>query len=443
MSSIAVVGAGRWGKNHIKTLSEIGHLGGIIETDSTKKKEFQKLYPDVPFYNTVQETLDSDFNGYVVATPAPTHFEVTRFLIENNKNVLVEKPIALKSEHAKILVDMAEQNNVKLMVGHVLLYHPAIRKIKEMLTDGAIGKLQYMYSNRLNLGTVRTEENILWSFAPHDVSIFQYFVGQMPSSSISEGGTFLQPGVHDSTVTILHYPDNVVAHIFVSWLHPFKEHRLVVIGSKGMISFEDSSAKKELLFYEKGIDWIKGEPIMRDGAIKKIKYDHKMPLTEELLHFVDCIDNSKTPLTDARLGMDVLTILEKAQKSLTKQRVDSSVARKEKNYFIHETAGIGDNVKIGKGTKVWHNSQIQSGAVIGEDCVIGHNCFVGSKAKLGKGVKLESNIDVWDLVTLEDYVFVGPSAVFTNDINPRAGIQNQNIHNTDNGYQHWSKKEHL
>ncbi len=422
MAKIAVVGAGKWGKNHIKTLNDLGHLGGIVEAVAEKREEFRKLYPQSKVFDTIGNSLAEKFDGYVVATPAETHFDITRRLLENNKHVLVEKPITLKSADAETLVKLSENKGLKLMVGHILLYHPAIQKIKQLLEAGAIGKLQYIYSNRLNLGTVRSEENILWSFAPHDISIFQYFVGDMPTSVNSDGGIFLQPNVHDTTMTILHYPNNIVAHIFVSWLHPFKEHRLVVIGSKGMISFEDSAAKKELLLYEKGIDWIQGKPVLRDGLTKPIEYENKMPLNEELLHFVDCIENNKTPLTNAKAGMNVLTVLEQAQKCLSSESPVKSVeAKKEqKEFFVHETSTVAEGAQVGKGTKVWHNSQVQAGAQLGENCMLGHNCFVGGAAKLGNGVKLECNIDVWDLVTLEDYVFVGPSAVFTNDNNPRS-----------------------
>jgi len=370
----------------------------------------------VPVFASVQESLRAELDGYVVATPAASHFAVAKFLLEQGKHLLVEKPIALSAKEGMALAELAERNRCKLMVGHVLLYHPAIRKIKELLEQGALGRLQYMYSNRLNLGTVRTEENILWSFAPHDISIFQYFVGQMPETVVCEGGIFLQPQVHDTTMTVLRYPDNVVAHIFVSWLHPFKEHRLVVIGSKGMVSFEDSSARKELLFYEKGIDWVAGEPVTREGATKTIDYEKKMPLTEELRHFVECVEQDKEPLTNARVGVEVLHILEMAEASLKKIAPPAP----QRDFYAHESAVVDKGARIGKGTKIWHNSQIQAGAQIGENCVIGHNCFVAGRAVLGNGVKLESNVDVWDLVTLEDYVFAGPSAVFTNDINPRS-----------------------
>ena len=180
----------------------------------------------------------------------------------------------------------------------------------EMLCEGKIGQLQYLYSNRLNLGTVRTEENILWSFAPHDISIFQYLIEDMPVDVQSTGGVFIQPGIHDSTLTVLKYPNNIIGHIFVSWLHPFKEQRLVVIGSKGMFSFEDSSKDKQLLFYEKGIDWIKGEPIKRDGATEVIPYYSAMPLTEEMKYFVNSLDSGRVEIADSQNAIEVLEILE-------------------------------------------------------------------------------------------------------------------------------------
>ena len=145
--------------------------------------------------------------------------------------------------------------------------------MKALIDQGKIGKVQYMYSNRLNLGTVRTEENSLWSFAPHDISLFQYFTGSYPEKVTSTGGAFLQPHIHDTTMTVLEYPNNVKGHIYVSWLHPFKEHRFVIVGSKGMLMYEDSSDDKSLLFYEKGIDFVNGEPIKRDGPTEVIAYD--------------------------------------------------------------------------------------------------------------------------------------------------------------------------
>ena len=313
---ICVIGAGRWGKNHIKTLHSLGCLGGIVDSNSKSLASFAEMYPDAQVYSHYRDAMKAGFDGFTVATPAETHYIIAKDLLENGNHVLVEKPIALSVKDAVELKAIADRNNLKLMVGHVLLFHPAIQAMKAVIKEGKIGRLQYLYSNRLNLGTVRTEENILWSFAPHDISVFQYLIEERPLSIFSEGGAFLQSDIHDTTMTILKYPKNIVGHIFVSWLNPFKEQRLVVIGSKGMLSYDDSSSEKELLFYEKGIDWINGEPVKRDGATESIPYERKMPLTEEMKYFRDHLDEGKITIADSQNAVEVLEVLEQATKSL-------------------------------------------------------------------------------------------------------------------------------
>ena len=422
---VCVVGAGRWGKNHIKTLHKLGCLAGVVETNEESLKLIQEQYPDILHFSNIKDAVQKNFDGFTVATPAETHFGITEFLLQNNKHVLVEKPIALTTEEAKQLKSLADKNKVNLMVGHVLLFHPAIRKIKELIEEGKIGKLEYLYSNRLNLGTVRTEENILWSFAPHDISIFQYLIGSLPEEILSRGGIFLQPNIHDTTMTILKYPNNIVAHIFVSWLHPFKEQRLVVIGSKGMLSFEDSSKEKQLLYYEKGIDWVQGEPVKRDGPTEIIPYDNEMPLTAELRYFVEHLDGSSIEISNGQNAVEVLDILEVATRSLMKEKIkpDKPVEpekEEKKNYFVHPTAVVEDNVEIGEGTKIWYFSHVQSGAKIGKKCVLGQNVNVANNVSIGNFVKIQNNVSVYEGVTLEDYVFCGPSMVFTNILDPRS-----------------------
>lgn len=313
---ICVIGAGRWGKNHIKTLHTLGYLGGIVDKDPKRLEVFKKQFPEIDIFTDYKKAAKNGFSGFTVATPAKTHYKIARYLLELNFPILVEKPITLTAAEAIDLKNMAEEKNVNLMVGHVMLFHPAIRKIKALIQEGKIGKLQYLYSNRLNLGTVRKEENILWSFAPHDISIFQYLTESFPIEVISRGGNFIQPDVDDSTMTVLTYPKNIVGHIFVSWLHPFKEHRLVVVGSKGMISFEDSSKDKDLLFYEKGIDWVGGEPIKRDGPTEKIPYKTTLPLTAELDYFYEHLNGVKPEISDSQNAIEVLRILEMATRSL-------------------------------------------------------------------------------------------------------------------------------
>ena len=243
---ICVVGAGYWGKNHINTLSQLNCLSGVVDKDNDKLNIFKKKYPFIKTYNDIDDSLSDNYNGYVVVTNAHTHFKITKFLIENNQHVLVEKPLTLNSEDAIALHNLAIDKKVNLMVGHVLLFHPAFQKIKSFLENGKLGDLQYIYSNRLNHGIIRSEENVFWSFAPHDIALFQYFTNSFPQKITSRGSDVLQDGVHDTTITTIEYPNNVMGHIFVSWLHPFKEHRFVVVGSKGMIRFEDYIAGKPL-----------------------------------------------------------------------------------------------------------------------------------------------------------------------------------------------------
>ena len=315
--NVCVVGAGYWGKNHIRILHELGFLGGIVESNKETLNRFAEQYPDVKGFLSLNEALqDKSFLGFTVATPAKTHYSVAKQAMEAGKHVLVEKPLALEKKHAEELIHLSEKNNVNLMVGHVLLFHPAIKKIKELINKGKIGKLQYIYSNRLNLGQVRMEENVFWSLAPHDISVFQYFTNSFPTSIHASGSAFLQEGIHDSTLTQLKYPSGVEGHIFVSWLHPFKEHRLVVIGTEAMITFEDSSEGKPLKLYAKKIDMEKGIPEKIDGPVTLIDYEQKMALTEELQYFVSHLDGKKPNIANGKHALEVTKILVWASKQL-------------------------------------------------------------------------------------------------------------------------------
>ena len=189
---VCVVGAGDWGKNHIRVLNEMGCLGGIVDSDQSRIQHFRQFHTDIAFYNDVKDSFEDSFDGYIVATPAATHFQIAKIIIQNRSHLLVEKPLALNVKDASKLNKLAQENEINLMVGHLLLFHPAILKIKQIIGDGAIGELQYLYSNRLNLGTIRSEENILWSFAPHDISIFQFLVKKFPIEVLSRGGCFVQ-----------------------------------------------------------------------------------------------------------------------------------------------------------------------------------------------------------------------------------------------------------
>lgn len=314
----AIVGCGKWGMNHVKTAYNL--LGENLRYacdafDSAKERV--DAVGKIPFTKNLQDILDDvSINAVIIATPAETHYKVAKLCLEHGKNVLIEKPITLFSSEAEELLNLSLNLNLKIMVGHILLFHPAIIKIKEDLESGKLGKLQYIYSNRLNLGTIRSEENILWSFAPHDISIIQFFTESNPTSVNANGARFLQHNIEDTTITHLEYPDNVHAHIFVSWLHPFKEQRLVIIGDRGMYSFEDTLKEGKLKFYPKGFTNVGGVLQKFEGEYQIVDIEPKQALAEEQKHFFNCVKNNQEPKTNGQHALEVLKILELATESL-------------------------------------------------------------------------------------------------------------------------------
>ena len=312
--TVCVIGGGRWGRNHIKTLFEMGNLGGIVESDEQELEKLLQIYP-VEGFKDINDAFLHEFDGFIVATPAETHYNLGREIIERGNNVLIEKPLTLSLDDSREIVELAEKKNVRLMVGHLLLFHPVIRKIKELVDSGKVGQLYYLYSTRLKLGTVRTEENVFWSFAPHDISVLDFIIGKPSIEIRAIGGKYLQDGIEDFVMTQLIYPDNIRAHIFVSWLHPFKEQRLVVIGSEGMISFDDASEDKRIHFYNKRIDIENGIPRIHENADETIGYAGSQPLHNELQYFIDNLDNN-IEIADGMSGLEVVRVLEKVQELL-------------------------------------------------------------------------------------------------------------------------------
>jgi len=319
MINLAIIGTGRWGMNHLKTAVSLIDASSITVCDANPKtkEKISAVNDKIKFTTDLDEILNNPaINACIISTPAETHYEIAKKCLIAKKHCLVEKPITLYSYEAEELLSLSQKSNLKLMVGHVLLYHPALQKIKAAVVNGKIGKLQYIYSNRLNLGAIRSEENILWSFAPHDISIIQYLINDNPKKIFAKGLDILQNNIEDTTITYLEYPNNVHAHIFVSWLHPFKEQRMVVIGEKGMYVFEDSLKAEKLKFYEKGFRFRNGVIEKFENDYKLVDYEDKSPLTEEQKHFYSCIKNNKQPLTDGKHALEVLRILEQATKSL-------------------------------------------------------------------------------------------------------------------------------
>ena len=319
--NLAIIGCGRWGYNHVKTAYQLlgSNLKLVCDSDKDVINKIREISPAISLTTDYNDLFDDEVvNCVIIATPPGTHYKIAKKCLENGKHVLVEKPITLIARDAKDLLRIARENNKILMVGHVLLYHPAVMKIKQEIERGRIGKIHYIYSNRLNLGTVRSEENILWSFAPHDISVIQYLTESYPIYVDAKGTSFLQHSIEDTTLTYLVYPNNIHAHIFVSWLHPFKEHRLIIVGSRGMIVFEDSSKQDKLKFYPNGFKDNDGHYVKFEGEYETITYDDVPPLTNEHKNFYKAIIKNTQPLADGQHAAEVLDILEKAQSKLRK-----------------------------------------------------------------------------------------------------------------------------
>lgn len=433
---VVVVGAGYWGKNLVRNFYELGHLYAICDRNEFLMAGFSKDYPNIPFLTDYESVLaDENVDAVVVATPAAMHYGMVKTALLMNKHVLVEKPLSLSVSEGEELVNLAQRKNRVLMVGHILQYHPAVQKLKELIVDGHLGKILYVYSNRLNIGKIRTEENILWSFAPHDISTILMLLNEQPDSLSAHGASYLQQNIADTTLTYFHFPSGVRAHIFVSWLHPFKEQKLVVIGDRRMAVFNDTSDEK-LLVYPHEIQWKNRIPVASKAQGEVIPTGAAEPLKNECSHFVECIREGKNPRTDGHEGLRVLKILTACQELLDSggctiamrggQRAGALLERQERAGYpgvqIHESAYVDEDVFIAPGTQVWHFSHILKGSRIGKNCRIGQNVMIGPRVSVGDGCKIQNNVSVYEGVTLEDYVFCGPSMTFTNVYNPRSEI---------------------
>ena len=311
---VAVVGCGYWGKNLVRNFFRIGTLAAICDATAAGRQMATELAPGVLVLKRFEDLLEHDVPGVVIATPAETHYEMARQALMAGKDVFVEKPLALTYEQGASLVRLAEEHKAILMVGHVLEYHPAIVRMLELVGTGELGKVHYISSHRLNLGKVRREENILWSFAPHDIAIILRLMGSMPFNVAAYGGSYVQPNIADVTVTHLLFDNGVRAHIYVSWLHPFKEQRLVIVGSKKMASFDDVT--KQLVLYDQRVEVKEGQPVPIKGKGEVVNFTADEPLLLECQAFLDAINSRRPPVTDGLSGLRVLQVLHAAQRSL-------------------------------------------------------------------------------------------------------------------------------
>jgi len=432
--NVAVIGSGYWGKNLVRNFHQLGALKAICDTHDSCLAAFAAQYPSVSRWSSVTPVLaDPGINAVVIATPAETHANLVKLALLADKHVFVEKPLALSTTEAEELVELAESRTLTLMTGHLLRYHPVFLKLKALADAGELGRINYIYSNRLNLGKIRREENILWSFAPHDISMILSLAGEEPENVTCVGGNYLHKAIADITTTHLNFPSGLKAHVFVSWLHPFKEQKLVVVGDRKMAVFDDGKPWEEkLLLYPHEIHWKDSLPVPAKANPETVIVTQVEPLREECAHFLECAASGANPRTDGREGLRVLRTLNASQRSMDSGglpiQVKSSAggAIIAASAFVHPTAHVDPGAEVGPESRIWHFSHILASSRLGRKCNVGQNVVIGPKVAIGSGCKIQNNVSVYLGVTLEDNVFCGPSMVFTNIINPRANIPRMN-----------------
>jgi UDP-2-acetamido-3-amino-2,3-dideoxy-glucuronate N-acetyltransferase len=434
-ASVAVVGVGYWGKNLVRNFYDLGALGALCDGDPAVEANYAARWPAVRFYRDFNAVLsDTSIAAVALATPAVTHYEMARAALQAGKDVMVEKPLAMNVAEGEELVRMAEGRRRILMTGHILRYHPAIVKLRGLIRDGALGKINYLYSNRLNIGKIRTEENILWSFAPHDISVMLALLNEMPSRVSCRGGAYLNHDVCDVTLSHFDFPSGVQAHIFVSWLHPVKEQRLVVVGSEKMAVFDDT-AEHRLMLYPHRVEWRNRVPTAVKAQGEPVALESSEPLRAECQHFLDCVASRTVPVSDGAEGLRVLRVLEACQQAMRNESGEVAAPRvqelkPEKPFFLHESAFVDKGAEVGAGTKIWHFSHLMKGARIGRRCIIGQNVNVDGGTIIGNNVKIQNNVSVYTGTVIEDDVFLGPSCVLTNVSNPRSQVNRHSLYET-------------
>ena len=425
---LGLIGGGYWGKNLIREFNNCQALHTICDINEEALKSYNEKYPNVKTTKNWNDIINNpEIDSVCVALPAELHFKFAKEALENNKNVYVEKPITLEVKEADELVKIAKEKNKILMVGHLLHYHPAVIKIKEIIKSGKIGKIKNIIANRLSHGIFRTHENVLWSFAPHDISVILSLIGKMPKTISCFGNDLITKSIQDITNSILTFDDHEYVNINVNWLSPYKEQKMTIVGEKGMLIFDDTSKDKKLTLFEEYLTYNENNiPIPVKDKFEIVELDtSSSPLFNECLHFKQSVENNTQPITDGEEGIRVLTVLNLLQKSLSENGKKIIFQDNSPKYFKHDTAFVDDGANIGEGTKIWHYSHICKGAKIGKNCNIGQNVFIADGAVIGDNCKVQNNVSIYAGVEAGNYVFFGPSCVLTNDINPR-GMYSKN-----------------
>jgi predicted dehydrogenase len=314
---VAVLGCGHWGQNLVRNFNALGALSGVFDPFDSGKQKAAELAPEARIFGQYSDVLaDPEIQAVVIATPAETHYTLTKAALENGKDVFVEKPLCIHYRDGLELHHLAQREGRILMVGHLLEYHPAVLGLRQLITSGDLGKVCYIYSNRLNFGKIRVEENALWSFAPHDIAVILRLVGEEPLEVTCSGGSYITPNLADVTVSCLHFRTGLRAHIFVSWLNPFKEQKLVVMGDRKMAVFNDVSKDEKLVLFDQHVGFNERQPVLKKGTSAVVPIASDEPLRLECQHFLTAIRTRQTPLTDSQSALSVLRVLQACQTSL-------------------------------------------------------------------------------------------------------------------------------
>ncbi|CAN8062945.1 unnamed protein product [Agarophyton chilense] len=462
--TLIVVGAGRWGSRVIATAGALRMRVAVVDSDAEALRASRRnaiAERDCKFFSSLDDALRVEAGAaVVVATPPRTHFALARRAIHAGRSVLVEKPLCDALEDAQRLAALADERGVVLMVDHLLHYSAAHRRMLALVRGGVVGRVRRVTMCRRNFGTVRTEENVLWSLAPHDVSILLAICSDAAVRSVSCTGHRIgdaQP-VEDCVCVRVRFDDGVEAHLDANWMHPFKERRCVVYGAKGCVVLDEAapggprlqafswSAKRAKPDGDVNIEKRQLTEAHITAALLHGDAEHERdqladlqqcaPLEAALLHFTQCVRHGQKARTDGREGVRVVEVLTAATESLRRRgetvRMAECVAKALKKthqnkeghdaVMVHETAVVDHGAELGGGTKVWHFSHVMAGARLGTRCNIGQNVFIGGAARLGANVKVQNNVSVYDGVSIDDDVFLGPSCVLTNVRTPRSHV---------------------
>lgn len=458
---VIVVGCGKWGRNLNKTLFSLSRLAAIVDESSEAIASFKSEFRysnSIPAYTSFQTALERHPKSAVaIATPPATHFNLASHAIHANRSVFVEKPMCTSYREAQTLVEMAKNRGVILMTDHLLQYSLRHRELIHLVHTGMVGTVNRVRMTRANFGTVRTGENVLWSFSPHDLSILLALV---PYQNI-ENATVACRGQAVVSSSVEDYVDlsislgKVQAQIEVSWLHPLKERRVVVYGTEGAVVLNETGSHPRLAKLQ-AFKWtakrtadgsavvarktdndVENHLYLHDSESECAFSDDTEPLKAALEHFIHCVSTKTPPRTDGSEALRVLALLETATESLQrdgktvkvgdhckgiKSQVEDTIDSSSTKSLIHPSAVIDKGAVIGSNTRIWHFCHVMGGAVIGQGCSLGQNVFVGDNVVLGNDVKVQNNVSLYDAVTIADNVFLGPSCVFTNVKNPRAFI---------------------